>query len=101
MKQQQKLPLKEKELIRQNGPFLNPGIVDYVCVVGAKNLCDLRGDDRTRGWIDSKSVGERWATGGTGEDPNAGFWNSFPTTIFIPNTGGEFLFVLDCFRREF
>ena len=87
MKQQQKLPLEEKELIRQNGPFLNPGIVDYVCVVGAKNLCDLRGDDGTRGWIDSEVGGGEMGDGRDGGGPECGILEQFPNDNFHSKHG--------------
>ena len=88
MKQQQKLMLEEKEAIRQNGPFLNPGIVDYVCVVGAKNLGDLKGDDGTRGWIEPTGyAGAEMGDGREGGGPECGILEQFPNDDFHSKHG--------------
>ena len=43
---------REKELmIEENGPFLEPGLVDYICVVGPNNVGDQTIDTGTRGWL--------------------------------------------------
>ena len=34
-------------------PLLEPGIVDYVCIVGARDIGDQKGDDGSRGWVNS------------------------------------------------
>ncbi len=48
-----RLKQEELERFKHNGPYLEPGIVDYVCVVGAKNIGDLKDDDSKRGWVKS------------------------------------------------
>lgn len=56
VQQQQRIMLEEKELIRKNGPFLEPGIVDFICVVGAKDIGDQKNDDGSKGWVESEPV---------------------------------------------
>ena len=56
VQQQQRIMLEEKELIRKNGPFLKPGIVDFLCVVGAKDIGDQKNDDGSKGWVESNTT---------------------------------------------
>jgi len=34
-------------------PMLEPGIIDFVCVVGARDIGDQKADDGARGWVNS------------------------------------------------
>lgn len=34
-------------------PVLEPGIIDYVCVVGARDIGDQKSDDGSRGWVNT------------------------------------------------
>jgi len=52
--EQQKQQEQERiEKIRQNGPFLGTGIVDYIAVVGPNNIGNQKDDDGSRGWVKS------------------------------------------------
>jgi hypothetical protein len=49
---------KEKEKIEKDGPPIKPGIVDYICVVGAKDngdICNLDASKVKKGWLESES----------------------------------------------
>lgn len=34
-------------------PMLEPGVIDYICVVGARDIGDQKADDGARGWVNS------------------------------------------------
>jgi len=51
LKQQQRIMLEETELIRQNGPFLEAGIIDYISVVGVHDFGKVQNDDGSKGWL--------------------------------------------------
>ena len=36
------------------GPLLAPGIIDYFCIVGARDIGDQKSDDGSRGWVTSQ-----------------------------------------------
>jgi hypothetical protein len=42
---------EEKRKIAENGPFLEPGIVDHICVVGPKDIGDQINDIGSKGWL--------------------------------------------------
>jgi len=44
---------EDEERVDLDGPYLEPGIVDFVCVVGPKNIGDQRNDDGSKGWVES------------------------------------------------
>ena len=45
---------KEKEEVKkQEEPELEPGVVDFVCIIGAKDIGDQRNDDGSKGWVES------------------------------------------------
>lgn len=43
----------EPEVEKVQEPMLEPGIIDYVCVVGARDIGDQKADDGSRGWVNS------------------------------------------------
>ena len=54
IRQQQKQEVaKEIEEEKITEPVLNPGIVDYICVVGAKDIGNQKLDDGSPGWVKS------------------------------------------------
>lgn len=42
---------EEEERIKQNGPYLEPGIVDHICVIGARDIGAIRNDNGEKGWV--------------------------------------------------
>jgi len=38
---------------KEEEPVLEPGVIDYVCVVGARNIGDQKSDDGASGWVNS------------------------------------------------
>lgn len=46
---------KEKEQVKKKPeePELEPGVVDFVCIIGAKDIGDQRNDDGSKGWVQS------------------------------------------------
>ena len=51
---EENLKNEELERLKHNGPYLDPGIVDFICVVGAKNIGDQKDDDGGKGWVNSE-----------------------------------------------
>jgi len=45
---------EEEERIKQNGPYLEPGIVDHICVIGARDIGAIRNDNGEKGWVESE-----------------------------------------------
>lgn len=45
---------EENEAIKLNGPYLEPGIIDYICVVGPKDFGNVRYTEDKLGWLDSE-----------------------------------------------
>ena len=46
----QEVSAEEKKI---EEPCLQPGIIDYACVVGARDIGDQKSDDGTQGWVDT------------------------------------------------
>ena len=44
---------KEEGPKKPEDPELEPGVVDFICVVGAKDIGDQRNDDGSKGWVQS------------------------------------------------
>jgi hypothetical protein len=44
----------EEDKLMQHGPCLEPGIIDYICVVGPKDIGKPVGDMSARGWMSSE-----------------------------------------------
>jgi hypothetical protein len=44
----------DDEKVKQHGPCLEPGIIDYICVVGPKDMGQPVDDTIARGWINSE-----------------------------------------------
>jgi hypothetical protein len=72
-KMAEQLELEEEERLTQNGPYLETGIVDYMCVVGPKDLGDLKLDTKEKGWINS--------------EPDCCVLEQFPSNEFHQNNG--------------
>jgi hypothetical protein len=68
-----KLKQEELERLKHNGPYLEPGIIDYICVVGAKNIGDQKDDDGKKGWVNS--------------DPECCVLEQFPSNEFHKSNG--------------
>ena len=51
--QQQQAKIEKNKLIRLNGPYLKPGIVDFLCVVGVKDIGCQKDDGGSKGWVRS------------------------------------------------
>ncbi len=51
---EENLKNEELERLKHNGPYLDPGIVDFICVVGAKTIGDQKDDDGGKGWVNSE-----------------------------------------------
>ena len=47
----EKMKLEEEEKIAENGPYLKPGIVDHICVVGPESGFVVPKNDSRRGWL--------------------------------------------------
>jgi WD40 repeat protein len=47
----QQVVVKAKEKVEE--PVLEPGVVDFLCVVGARDIGDQRNDDGSSGWVNS------------------------------------------------
>ena len=62
-----------EDRLKSNGPHLEPGIVDYICVVGAKNIGDQRELRNGRGWVDS--------------EPECSVLEQFPSNEFHKSNG--------------
>ena len=43
----------EEEVKKPDEPELEPGVVDFVCIIGAKDIGDQRNDDGSKGWVES------------------------------------------------
>jgi hypothetical protein len=71
--QAEKLRAEELERIKINGPFLESGIVDFIAVVGAKNIGPIKKGSRDEGWIES--------------EPECGVLEQFPKNDFHHNNG--------------
>jgi hypothetical protein len=48
-----KVKNEENEAIKLNGPYLEPGIIDYICVVGPKDIGNVRYTEDKLGWLES------------------------------------------------
>jgi hypothetical protein len=46
-------PDVETKIKKKEEPELEPGIVDYVCIVGARDIGNQRRDDGSKGWVQS------------------------------------------------
>jgi len=44
---------KEAVVKQEEEPILKPGLVDFACVVGARDIGDQKSDDGSRGWVNS------------------------------------------------
>jgi len=53
LKQDQIRREEEEQKLRENGPYLEPGLVDFICVVGAKDLGNQKNDNGNKGWVES------------------------------------------------
>lgn len=42
---------EEEEKIAENGPYLEPGLIDHICVVGPANFGNTKMVEGARGWI--------------------------------------------------
>ena len=45
-------PIKPVKKVPED-PVLEPGLVDFICVVGASNIGDQKDDDGSRGWVET------------------------------------------------
>jgi len=52
IRNQLKQEVKQEE-VKVIEPVLEPGVIDYVCVVGARDIGDQKSDDGARGWVNS------------------------------------------------
>ncbi len=52
----EKMRLEEEEKIAENGPFLKPGIVDHICVVGPEDSFVIPKGDNRKGWLGEDHV---------------------------------------------
>ena len=43
----------EQKPVKEQEPVLEPGVIDYVCVVGASNIGDQKSDDGASGWVNT------------------------------------------------
>ena len=47
-------PITGQEIdVRNNGPFVKPGVVDFLAVVGCRDIGDQTNDDGSKGWVNS------------------------------------------------
>ena len=47
------VPSSKKEVKKPEEPELEPGVVDFVCIIGARDIGDQRNDDGSKGWVES------------------------------------------------
>lgn len=47
-------PVTGQEIdVRNNGPLVKPGVVDFLAVVGCRDIGDQTNDDGSKGWVES------------------------------------------------
>ena len=49
---------EEEQKIAENGPYLEPGIVDHICVVGPGDIGNLKYNSGAKGWIGERDLTE-------------------------------------------
>lgn len=52
LRKEEKIKLEEAAKIQENGPYLKPGLIDHICVVGPQGAGGARIDLSTKGWIE-------------------------------------------------